>query len=152
MKVKGIVSTALLFCCCTPVAGQDYALGVRAQAMGGSGVAFAADPEGQLLNPALPAELAGWAATMFYSHPFGIREIALSSLCLHGRLDKIACGAAFIRLAHEYFEDQFYQLTLARSLALPDKQGTARLAFGLQMVLREIHIPDYGKARAFITN
>ncbi len=152
MKVKGIVSTILLFCCCTLSTGQDYALGVRAQAMGGSGVAFATDPEGQLVNPALPAELAGWAATVFYSHPFGIREIALSSLCLHGRLDKIACGAAVIRLAHEYFDDHFYQLTFARSCALPNKQGTRHLACGLQAMLREIHIPNYGKARAFIAN
>jgi hypothetical protein len=152
MKVKGIVVTELLLCCWSFAGSQDYPLGVRAQAMGGSGVAFAADPEGQLLNPALPAERGEWAATVFYSHPFGIREIGLSSLCLRGRLDKIACGAAFIRLAHEYFEDQFYQLTLAHSFSFPNKRGTARLSCGLQAVLREIHILNYGKARAFVTN
>ena len=63
MKVKGIVVTLGLCCACAH--GQDYALGARAQALGGSGVAHAVDPEAQLLNPALLAELDSWGATVF---------------------------------------------------------------------------------------
>ncbi len=156
MKVKLFVAAAVIMCRAL-VQGQDYPLGVRAQALGGSGVAFASDPEGQLLNPALLAGLNGWGATVFYSHPFGVREIALSSLCLRGQIDKFACGGAIVRLAHESFEDQLFQFSLARSFSFQKKSSSrtshpARLAFGLQAGVREIGIPGYGKTHAVIVN
>ncbi len=154
MKVKGIVATALLLGG-TFALSQDYPLGARAQAMGGSGVAFAAEPEAQLLNPALLAELDKWGATVFYSHPFGMREIVLSSLCLRGQLGKIAGGAALVRLGHENFEDRCYQLSLAHAFSFrkktsPQTQPPARISFGLLAAWREIQISNYGQTRAFL--
>lgn len=154
MKVKGIVSMAALLGW-SWASGQDYPLGVRTQALGGSGAAFAFDAEGQLLNPALPAGLEGWSAALFYSHPFGIREIALSSLCLAGGFDKSAFGLALVRLGHENFEDHFYQIALAYdffSAPQSSSRTNSRLALGLQAVWRDLRISNYGRAHALIVN
>lgn len=46
MKVKKIVLAMTIVWACA-VSAQDYPLGIRAQAMGGSGVSLAKDAEGQ---------------------------------------------------------------------------------------------------------
>jgi len=157
MKVKRIVFCALVVGSRVLAQTQDYPVGVRAQAMGGSGVACAVDPEGQLLNPALVAELSAWAATAFYSHPFGVQEITLSSLCLRGRIGAIAGGAALLRLAHESFQDQVGEFTLAHSFSVtrraPAGQSSGlRFSWGVQVAVREIAITHYGATRTLIAS
>ena len=49
MKVKRIVLCSIVIWPSFSL-GQNYALGIRSQAMGGSGIAYARDPESQLSN------------------------------------------------------------------------------------------------------
>jgi hypothetical protein len=153
MKVKGIVF------CLLPILpavarGQDYPVGVRAQALGGSGAAFATDPEGQLINPAVLTELPGLALTVFYSHPFNIKEISLTSLSGAASISKLAVGAAIVRLHHESFEDRWWHLTVARRFAFHrgKAENAEHVSFGMQGAFRQVSIPGYGESGVFILN
>ncbi len=134
-------------CLLVPLAAfaQDYNLGTRAQALGGSGVALATDPEGQLMNPATLAQVPGKAVTLSYSRPFGIKEITLSSLAASAALKKIAVGAAMTHLGHAQFEDQAFALSGAYKfvLATTRNKETRALLLGAQSVLRRVEIARY---------
>lgn len=132
-----------------PLAGhtlaQDYNFGTRAQALGGSGVALATDPEGQFMNPATLAQVPGKAVTLSYSRPFGIKEITLSSLAASITLKKISTGAAITHLGHAQFEDQSFAFSGAYKFALATTRNkeTRALLLGAQSVLRRVQIPRY---------
>ncbi|MEK7727376.1 MAG: hypothetical protein AAB354_03120 [candidate division KSB1 bacterium] len=124
---------------------QDYNLGVRAQALGGSGVALATDPEGQFLNPATLAQVPGKTVTFSYSRPFGIKEITLSSVAASATVGKMALGVAAVHLGHAQFEDQALQLAGAIKVAMPAmrRQEARAFAVGMQSILRRVQIARY---------
>lgn len=123
---------------------QDYNLGVRAQAMGGSGVALATDPEGQFINPAALAQVPNKAMTLSYSRPFGIKEIALASVALGGAFNQMTLGLAVIHFGHAQFEDQTFAFTGAlKFTASSRKKETRTLLLGVQSVLRRVQIARY---------
>ncbi len=131
---------------------QDYALGVRAQAMGGSGVALAQEAEGQLQNPALLAELPAWSATAFYSRPFGLPELSLSSLAFAGRISGLSFGGSAVVLGHDLLRDQTLQIALARRWQFRNRPAAAAFALGLQFGVQQKHIVNYGQSQSFVLN
>lgn len=131
---------------------QDYALGIRAQAMGGSGVALAQEAEGQLQNPALLAELPAWSATAFYSRPFGLPELSLSSLALAGRIGGLSFGSSAVALGHDLLRDQTLQIAVARRWQFRSRPAAAAFAFGLQLGVQQKHIVNYGQSQSFVLN
>ncbi|NUO81839.1 hypothetical protein HUU05_17345 [candidate division KSB1 bacterium] len=149
MKVKPFVWMLMLLSSRVIVA-QDYNLGARAQALGGSGVACATDPEGQFINPAALTQVPGQAVTLFYSRPFGIREITLSSVAASAAFGKMSLGGAVTHLAQAQFDDQSYQFTLAAKVSLPTKRRTAAKHFllGVQGAWRRIRIAGYETAHS----
>jgi hypothetical protein len=124
---------------------QDYNLGVRAQALGGSGVAHATDPEGQFTNPATLAQVPGKAVTIFYSRPFGIKEITLSSVAASAAFGHMSLGVAVAHLGQAHFEDQNFHLALALKLSFPPARGkeTKHLLFGVQSAWRRVRVAGY---------
>ncbi len=143
MKVKPIIW--LLVSLSPQVLAQDYNLGARAQALGGSGVAHAADPEGQFINPATLAQVPRKAVTIFYSRPFGIKEITLSSVAASAAFGNMSIGGAVAHLAQAQFEDQNYQLTFALKVPLPAARRKAAKQFllGVQSVWRRVRVSGY---------
>lgn len=128
---------------------QDYNLGVRAQALGGSGVAYANDPEGQFTNPAVLTQVPGKAVTLFYSCPFGIKEITLSSISASAAFGKMRFGAAVVHLGQTHFNDHTYLLSFAINPSLPAIRGQAARQFslGIQSALRHVRISSYEAQR-----
>ena len=133
---------------------QDYNLGVRAQAMGGSGIALATDAEGQFINPATLAQVPGKAVTLFYSRPFGIKDLALSSLAASAALKRISFGAAFVHLGLKQFEDQNFLSSFALKIKMPAPRGPREkhFLFGVQSALRRVRIAGYESRSAWQMN
>lgn len=148
MKVKPFIRLLVLLPGSVLLA-QDYSLGVRAQALGGSGVAFANDPEGQFINPAVLTQVPGKALTLFYSRPFGIKEISLSSVSASAGLGKLSFGAAAVHLGQTYFNDHTYLLSLALKPSLPSARGKTAKHFsvGMQTAFRHVRVSNYEAQR-----
>lgn len=154
MKVKKIVlAMTLVWAGTTPA--QDYPLGIRAQAMGGSGVALAIEAEGQYHNPALLAELATFNATLFHSWLFGLKELPLSSIAVAGRLGQFGLGGSAARLGHDLFHEQLFQLAMARAWQFRASRLGAEsndMSFGLQLVFKQTRIAHYGQQQTLLVN
>lgn len=154
MKVKKIVlAMTIVWVGTTPA--QDYPLGIRAQAMGGSGVSLAREAEGQFHNPALLAELATFNATLFYSRLFGLKELPLSSVAVAGRFGKIGLGGSAVRLGHDLFHDQLLQFAMARAWQFRTSKpgaGAGGMSFGMQFILKQTRITHYGQQQTLLVN
>lgn len=150
MNVKSFICLLVPF----TAFAQDYNLGARAQALGASGVAFATDPEGQFTNPATLAQVPGKTVTLFYSRPFGLKELTLSSLAASASFKRISFGAAFVHLGQEQFEDQTLHFSFALKMKMPAPRGprVKHFLLGLQSALRRVHISGYESRSAWQMN
>lgn len=146
MKVKQIVFLALGIIDTIALA-QEFPLGVRAQALGGAGVAKGREAEALLVNPALLSDLSGLTFTAFYSHPFGIKELRLSSFSVSASKAALAIGAAVVDFGNAFYSDRRYHLAVSRNV-LPKQ----RLALGLGAALRHLRITGYGDDSALLLN
>lgn len=153
MKVKNIVLAAMIGWTAVSSA-QDYPLGIRAQAMGGSGVALARDAEGQYHNPALLAEVGKLNMTLFHSRLFGLKELPLSSVAVAGRLGTVGLGGSAVRLEHDLFREQCFQFALARAWQFRQARSAASsaVALGLQFGLKQTHIMHYERNQTLLVN
>ncbi len=150
MKVKPFIWLLVLLQSRAMLA-QEYNLGARAQALGGSGVARAGDPEGQFMNPAVLTQVPGKAVTLSYSRPFGIKEITLSSVSASATFGKLSFGGAVVHLGQAQFNDHTYLLTFALKPALPTAPGkTAKhFSLGIQSALRHVRVSSYEAQRVW---
>lgn len=146
MKVKQIVFLALVTIDTIALA-QEFPLGVRAQALGGASVAKGHEAEALFANPALLNDLSGLTFTAFYSHPFGIKELRLSSFSASASKSGLALGAAVVDFGNAIYRDRWYHLAISRNV-LPKQ----RLAFGLGATLRHLRITGYGDDSAMLLN
>lgn len=146
MNVKQIVFLALVINDTIALA-QEFPLGVRAQALGGAGVANGREAEALFANPALLANLPGLSFTAFYSHPFGIKELRLSSFSASMSKTALALGAAVVDFGNAIYRDRWYHLAISRNV-LPKQ----RLAFGFGATLRHLRITGYGDDSAALFN
>ncbi|MGH7597411.1 MAG: hypothetical protein ACREOI_13745 [bacterium] len=146
MKVKQIMFLALVINDTIALA-QEFPLGVRAQALSAASVAKGRDAEALFANPALLAGIPGLSFTAFYSHPFGIKELRLSSFSTSASLASLALGAAVVDFGNALYRDRWYHLAISRNV-LPKR----RLALGLGAMLRHLRIAGYGDDSAMLLN
>lgn len=146
MKVKQIVILAFVISDTLALA-QEFPLGVRAQALGGAGVAMGRDAEALLANPALLGDLAGLTFTAFYSQPFGLKELRLNSFSASASMALLAFGAAAVDFGNTFYRDRWYHLAISRNV-LPRQ----KLALGLSAALRHLRITGYGDDSALLLN
>ena len=146
MKVKLFVVLALLSIE-TPATAQEFPLGIRAQALGGANVAKGREAEALLENPAALANLAGPTFTMFYTNPFGLKELRLNSFSGNMNFAKSAFGAAFVDFGNALYRDRRLHLAVARGFL-----SAQRLAFGVSGVLRQLRISGYGDESVMLLN
>ena len=153
MKVKRFV---VMCQCCWAVTlqAQDFPVGIRAQALGGCGAAYASDSEGQLSNPALVAAIDNVGITVFYARPFGLAELPLTAVSAAARWRRLALGAAGVALEHELASARNYAFTLATTLGSGqiDSVGNDWLVVGLQGELNQLEITQYGQTSAIAVN
>ena len=153
MKVKRFV---VMCQCCWAVTlqAQDFPVGIRAQALGGCGAAYASDSEGQLSNPALVAAIDNVGITVFYARPFGLAELPLTAVSAAARWRRLALGAAGVALEHELASERNYAFTLATTLGSGqiDSVGNDWLVVGLQGELNQLEITQYGQTSAIAVN
>lgn len=146
MKVKQII--VLLFCIIdAAVLAQEYPLGVRAQALGGATVAKGREAEALFENPALLTEVPELTLTAFYSQPFGIKELRLSSLAGSMNWAGFAFGLAIVDFGNDLYGDRRYHLAVSRNVL-----STRRLALGASGTLRHLRISGYGDDSALLLN
>ncbi|MCG3118483.1 MAG: hypothetical protein ALAOOOJD_00696 [bacterium] len=146
MKVKQFVLLALVSID-TLLMAQEFPLGIRAQALGGGAVACGREAESLFDNPALLADFPGSTLTIFYTNPFGIKELRLSSFSASTRYARFAAGAAFVDFGQPLYRDQRYHLAMARSF-LPAQ----RLVLGVSGTMRRLRISGYGDDSALLLN
>jgi hypothetical protein len=146
MKVKHFVILALASIDTLALA-QEFPLGVRGQALGGASVAQGRDAESLLDNPALLANLSAATVTLFYTNPFGLKELRLSSLSGNASYARLAFGAALVDFGNTVYRDRRYHVALARYLL-----SSRRLAVGLGLSLRHLRITNYGDDSALLFN
>jgi hypothetical protein len=146
MKVKQIVILALAISDTLALA-QEFPLGVRAQALGGASVAKGREAEALFANPALLANISGLSFTVFSSHPFGIKELRLSSFSASASTAAFALGAAVVDFGNAIYRDRWYHLAISRNV-LPKQ----RLTLGLGAALRHLRIAGYGDDSAMLLN
>jgi hypothetical protein len=146
MKVKQIV--ILVFAISDTLAlAQEFPIGVRAQALGGTSVALGREAEVVLANPALLADLSGLTFTAFYTQPFGIKELRLNSFSTSASITPLVFGAAVVDFGNTIYRDRWYHLAISRHL-LPKQ----KLALGLSATLRHLRITGYGDDSAMLFN
>lgn len=146
MKVKQFV-VLVLASIDTLLMAQEFPLGIRAQALGGAAVAHGREAESLFDNPALLADFPGSTLTVFYTNPFGIKELRLSSFSGSTRYARFAAGAAFVDFGQALYRDRRFHLALARSF-LPAQ----RLTLGVSGVMRHLRISGYGGDSALLLN
>jgi hypothetical protein len=146
MKVKLFVVLALMNIE-TLATAQEFPLGIRAQALGGASVAKGREAESLLDNPAALANLNGSTLTIFYTNPFGIKELRLNSFSASTNFANCAFGAAFVDFGNMLYRDRRLHLAVARHfLSAPN------LMIGVSGVLRQLRISGYGDDRAMLLN
>lgn len=126
---------------------QPYPVGARMQAMGGAGAAQPYDAEAIYSNAALLSELPGASLTLFYSRPFGLREVNLASISASARIAGFGAGLAAVDFGNEVYHDRYYHAAVARRFG-----ENAGFAFGLSLQLRHLSIRGYGSAMALGIN
>jgi len=126
---------------------QEFPLGIRAQALGGASVARGREAEAMLDNPASLSNLNGSTFTVFYSHPFGLKELRLSSFSGSASYANFAFGAALVDLGHALYRDRRYYMALARNFL-----STRKLTIGMSASLRHLRISGYGDDSAMLFN
>lgn len=126
---------------------QPYPVGARMQAMGGAGAAEPFDAEAIYSNAALLSELRGASMTLFYSRPFGLREINLASLAASARVAGFGLGLAMVDFGDEVYHDRYYHAAAARRFG-----DRTAFALGLSIQLRHLSIRGYGSASALGIN
>ncbi|MGH7450977.1 MAG: hypothetical protein ACRENG_06515, partial [bacterium] len=89
----------------------------------------------------------GLTFTAFYSHPFGIKELRLSSFSASASTVALTLGAAVIDFGNAIYRDRWYHLAISRNV-LPKQ----RLALGLGATLRHLRITGYGDDSAMLLN
>jgi len=146
MKVKLFV---VLICLSieTLATAQEFPLGIRSQALGGTSVARGREAETLLDNPATLASLAGSTLTIFYTNPFGLKELRLNSFSGSMNFANSAFGATFVDFGNALYRDRRLHLAIARRFL-----SAQRLALGLSGVLRQLRISGYGDASALLLN
>jgi len=146
MKVKRFVVLTLLSIDTLALA-QEFPLGIRSQALGGASVATGRDAESLFDNSALLADLTGSTFTVFYTNPFGLKELRLSSFSGSTSYARFSFGAALVDFGNTFYRDRRYHVALARNF-LPSQ----KLAVGLGSTLRHLQISGYGNDRALLLN
>lgn len=146
MKVKFFVVLALIGIE-TPVSAQEFPLGIRSQALGGTSVAWGRDAETLLDNPAVLTSLPNSTLTVFYTNPFGLKELRLNSFSGNLNWSHFAFGAAYVDFGNTLYHDRRIHLAAARRFL-----ATQRVAIGVSSVLRQLRITDYGEASALVLN
>ncbi len=140
MNVKHFSRLALMLCAASALA-QPYPVGIRSQAMGGGGVAHGRDAEVMFSNPALLANLPGSSITVFYSRPFGLREINLATLAAATKFGNFSGGLAIVDFGNDLYRDRYIHVALARG-----QRGASPFAVALAAHLRHLAIQGYGSA------
>lgn len=147
MNVKTLSACAIL----ALVAGrgwtQPYPVGIRTQAMGGSGAAQSQHAEAIFSNTALLADQPGASMILFYSRPFGLREVNLASLALATRVAGFGAGVAMIDFGNEVYHDRYYHAALAKQFG-----ENPVFALGCAVQLRHLAIRGYGSTTALGVN
>jgi hypothetical protein len=92
-------------------------------------------------------EIPDLTLTAFYSQPFGIKELRLSSLAGSARRGGLSLGVALVDFGNDLYRDRSYYLAMARNF-LPAQ----RLALGLSAAVRHIRITGYGDDSAILLN
>lgn len=146
MKVKHFVIIVLLSIQ-TSAWAQEFPLGIRGQALGGASVAKGREAEALFDNPALLANLSGSTFTAFYTNPFGLKELRLSSFSGNVNYKNFAFGAAVVDFGNTLYRDRRYHLALARSFLTAQ-----RLTIGVGGALRHLRIAGYGDDSAVLFN
>lgn len=146
MKVKLFIMLALIHIE-TPARAQEFPLGIRAQALGGANVAKGCEAEALLDNPAALANLTGSTLTIFYTNPFGLKELRLNSFSGNLNFAHFASGAAFVDFGTALYRDRRLHLAAARRFL-----AAQRLALGLSGVWRQLRISGYGDDNALLLN
>ncbi len=146
MKVKLFVVLALMSIETLAVA-QEFPLGIRSQALGGASVAKGREAEALLDNPAALANLTGSTLTIFYTNPFGIKELRLNSFSAGTNFANSAFGAAFVDFGNALYRDRRLHLAVARRFL-----SAQRLALGVSGALRQLRISGYGDGSAMLLN
>jgi hypothetical protein len=146
MKVKHFV-ILVLASIETLASAQEFPLGIRGQALGGASVARGRDAEALLDNPALLVNLSGSTLTLFYTNPFGLKELRLSSFSGNTSYARVAFGAAVVDFGNSLYRDRRYHVALARAF-LPSQ----KLAVGFSTTLRHLRITNYGDDSALLFN
>jgi hypothetical protein len=110
-------------------------------------VAKGRDAEALFENPALLAEMPKLTLTAFYSHPFGIKELRLSSVAGSASWKHLSFGAAVVDFGNDFYHDRRYHLAIAHHLS-----SAPRLALGLGSAIRHLRISGYGGDSAILFN
>lgn len=147
MNVKTLSAAMMIVLLAVKSWAQPYPVGVRMQAMGGSGAAEPRDAEAIYSNAALLSELRGASMTLFYTRPFGLREVNLASLAASARVAGFGLGVAMIDFGDEVYHDQYYHAAAARRFG-----EKSAFALGLSVQLRHLSIRGYGSATALGIN
>jgi len=140
----GVIGCCFLLLISSPTSASFELKGssARAQAMGLAYVGLANTPDAIFLNSSGLAQLNGIACSIYYTRPYGLRELSYGSIAAtaHTPVAKIAVGA--IQFGNELYGEQSLLFAISRSLR-------HNLFYGANLHYMKLHIAGYGSDFSF---
>ncbi len=132
-----IIGINLLICRNVLAGLDDFPIGARSLAMGGTYVALANTPDALWLNPGGLSQIIGTEISLFYQKPFGLDDVNIGSASASFPLWKTRLNLGLFTLGNPFYEEQAFILAYSKGF-----QG--RIYYGAGLKYRSVKIRNYG--------
>jgi len=116
---------------------DDFPVGARSLAMGGTYVALANTAEAIFLNPGGLSQITGTEISLFYQKPFGLDDVNIGSASASVPLWRTRLNLGLLTLGNSLYQEQVFFLAYSKS-----HQG--RIYYGVGLKYQSIKIDGYG--------
>lgn len=118
-------------------AGDDFPIGARSLAMGGTYVALANSADAVFLNAGGLSQLTGTHLSVFYQKPFGLPDVDFGTVTTSFRLLNYRVGVGFLALGNSIYSESAVALAFSHQLA-------GRIHYGFSVKYQTKSIKTYG--------
>ena len=135
----GLILFVLLFAKTGSASFETPGAGARSIALGGAFTGLVDNSDAIFINPAGIAQIISPDISVFYARPYGMRELAYSSIGAVYPKSIVSIGAAAQTQGHDLYRESVYILSLARG-------SSGKVYYGLNVRYMTLQIKNYGSA------
>ena len=132
-----IIGINLLICRNLLAGFDDFPVGARSLAMGGTYVALANTADALFLNPGGLSQIIGTEVSLFYQKPFGLDDVNIGSASASFPLSRTRLNLGVLTLGNGLYQEQVFFLAYSKG-----HQG--RIYYGASLKYQLVRINHYG--------